>query len=1172
MAASATGLDQAFAFDNNTSTLAAVGGADQAFPSINSGLVQNGIDGTTVPEAPQNGGVGLVAGDHYSLWSGDFAGGASYDLSAVNSSITFHFRNLSPGYTAIAQNADSVWLIVFSGGGTTNYGRWHYDGTTLRNGDWHILTGQGTPDATGGTFDNTNITGVGVAVESEGNDLFFGFQIAIDQCVIHEGDVLLEDAGGAATVGALDYYDLLKATGGQPYHSLLYKIAGTTLEAGTPIDIRSDDYDDTPNSFGFGFKDGDGVGYPDMPSGFFRFLNTGQAAGLQDYGANAVATLSTPYDLIIDGSAVATTMTYSNRVFSVCNNVDISGAGLSFDNCSVVSPIGTVDVSDYAGSLTITGATLIDWNADLTAGASLTTDSDINIAFAETDLSDITITLTATNTVTVNPTTAVGTYDLSGLTTTGTVNLDNGTANDTTVVLPSGTSFNVVNPTTGGGAIQVDSPPATFTFNSDTTDTLIRYFEDGSQTVVDQVTGTTLDYLFPDSDPVDAEFLKQGYVPINRQDVIPTDGGSLDAFMDLDEAYNASHGLVIGVDYTYDRLTGALSITADQQAFDVRSALADVIRTNASYFNTKLLMVAIPGLTRVDLTEDMSITSMDTWKGAGMEKFTSADDLNPLEKWYSIKSVGAITGAAVHYRQTDSGDSTAVTLTNNVVDEAFQYWDDPDHDGTPVYDYSDYMIIKSFLAGSKQGRVDVPANAGEANLRSNLYTVPLANVDGGYSGIDPGITADLTLVAGGTVGGVVFAYEWIDGGVNSGEDIANQINFNAANNPNAVIAGGTGLRYFELGDMVIHNATAVETERGFMEGATPTQVGFYVSRGGSDHPDFTRFQGDNGDYYTPAALAGIACPNFPKGRVRLTNVTTGTYEQEFTFGAGAFTHTWLNGTDFSDGDEGLIQFCSELENDLAVRFFATAATIQTFLNEPETDESYAAYNVDGSTVTEFSFDEPNFQIDIDSASGFSPERLWAYYKYERENTAGLLDTFFNLLSSPNPSLIEINVDVQNAYIDNVRPESIAQNFSGAVNGYIIFRRSDGAYPQVPVTSGGGGIGMYHLGQGFGSTTNTGSGLSPVQDARLFATALESTAQTIITDIDAIPDDILDRNLAGGLNGGRTIRDALRANRNRVVYDPVGNTLTVYEEDDTTVAWSASTTQGARDPINSVDPA
>lgn len=79
-----------------------------------------------------------------------------------------------------------------------------------------------------------------------------------------------------------------------------------------------------------------------------------------------------------------------------------------------------------------------------------------------------------------------------------------------------------------------------------------------------------------------------------------------------------------------------------------------------------------------------------------------------------------------------------------------------------------------------------------------------------------------------------------------------------------------------------------------------------------------------------------------------------------------------------------------------------------------------------------------------------------------------------------------------------------------------------------------------------------------------------TAATPTTE--QIADTILNRNLAGGLDGGRTVKDALRANRNKVVRNDTNKTLTVYQEDDLTPAWSAAITTSELDSIDSIDPA
>ena len=68
----------------------------------------------------------------------------------------------------------------------------------------------------------------------------------------------------------------------------------------------------------------------------------------------------------------------------------------------------------------------------------------------------------------------------------------------------------------------------------------------------------------------------------------------------------------------------------------------------------------------------------------------------------------------------------------------------------------------------------------------------------------------------------------------------------------------------------------------------------------------------------------------------------------------------------------------------------------------------------------------------------------------------------------------------------------------------------------------------------------------------------------------IADKILGRSLEGGTDGGRTVQDALRSLRNKSAI--AGGTLTVYEEDDSTPAWTATVTTAAGDPLSSIDPA
>lgn len=100
---------------------------------------------------------------------------------------------------------------------------------------------------------------------------------------------------------------------------------------------------------------------------------------------------------------------------------------------------------------------------------------------------------------------------------------------------------------------------------------------------------------------------------------------------------------------------------------------------------------------------------------------------------------------------------------------------------------------------------------------------------------------------------------------------------------------------------------------------------------------------------------------------------------------------------------------------------------------------------------------------------------------------------------------------------------------------------------------------------------TATGADPTDLREQVFTSLPGENATLSSsERSAIADAMFPRNIAGGSDGGRTFQDALRAIRNKSQIS--GGVLTVYEEDDVTVAWTASVTTSARDPITSIDPA
>lgn len=110
------------------------------------------------------------------------------------------------------------------------------------------------------------------------------------------------------------------------------------------------------------------------------------------------------------------------------------------------------------------------------------------------------------------------------------------------------------------------------------------------------------------------------------------------------------------------------------------------------------------------------------------------------------------------------------------------------------------------------------------------------------------------------------------------------------------------------------------------------------------------------------------------------------------------------------------------------------------------------------------------------------------------------------------------------------------------------------------------------------TGNVGGSVASVAAGGITASSIATgaiDADALATDaVNEIADGILDRNMATGTDSGsptvRTVRQALRASRNRVAV--AAGTATVYKEDDSTASWTAAVTTTAGNPISEVDPA
>jgi hypothetical protein len=113
----------------------------------------------------------------------------------------------------------------------------------------------------------------------------------------------------------------------------------------------------------------------------------------------------------------------------------------------------------------------------------------------------------------------------------------------------------------------------------------------------------------------------------------------------------------------------------------------------------------------------------------------------------------------------------------------------------------------------------------------------------------------------------------------------------------------------------------------------------------------------------------------------------------------------------------------------------------------------------------------------------------------------------------------------------------------------------------------------------GTITATKIASDAITAAKIAADAITSTqiadgalsAAKIAADAcEKIADALLNRAVEAGSNTGRLVKEALYFLRNR--WTNSGGTLTVYEPDDTTTAWTAATSTAAGNPVTEVNPA
>lgn len=283
--------------------------------------------------------------------------------------------------------------------------------------------------------------------------------------------------------------------------------------------------------------------------------------------------------------------------------------------------------------------------------------------------------------------------------------------------------------------------------------------------------------------------------------------------------------------------------------------------------------------------------------------------------------------------------------------------------------------------------------------------------------------------------------------------VANWLNWNTS-----TIIPFFGRRGISWPELIIPNASSFETKRGILYGDDLNNgpyVGLRVvkSDGNTLVNGFSRFQADDGTYYTSPVLATISAPNISSGsRIQLYNVTTATEIQNISLSGTGYTYQYYDGSGITTGDT--LRFRATYQNGLLateiIQSLSTAGINGASFGDIQVINSvYQNNNIDGSTCTEFTPDYPNVEIDINDPDGVtSPQRLFAWYHYIVTTQFGIAN-FFGGISAIDSSNYQINVGTLNMLLDNMTATPVK------INGAYMYR-SDGS---TVIASGSGSIQM-----------------------------------------------------------------------------------------------------------------
>lgn len=251
----------------------------------------------------------------------------------------------------------------------------------------------------------------------------------------------------------------------------------------------------------------------------------------------------------------------------------------------------------------------------------------------------------------------------------------------------------------------------------------------------------------------------------------------------------------------------------------------------------------------------------------------------------------------------------------------------------------------------------------------------------------------------------------------------------------------------------------------------------------------------------PPAVASVS--NIVDGsRLRIYNVTQDVETfNDIISGTTTYSQAYTTGTTYTNGDVIRVYLTYQSGTSAKLGFQATAVASSSgwsVLADQQDDTVYNLNAIDGSLVSKFAADYGGAEIDISAASNFSSQEFYAWWSYNLTTELGMRN-FFGGYTAEDAANYRNNTAIVSIYWDNLTTTNVYQTDSARIY------RSDGLRPvkNGGATTGGGGVDLNWREKVLLATTGGGP-LTPTQEARLLACALESKQDTLITNVSAIP--------------------------------------------------------------------